>query len=71
LILLLRLDKKLCTGGVDDSDGEVGGFIEGAVVVLQEFVKLNPKCIKAFGKLKDKETCFEWEKPLLTLAKAT
>src|SRR3989344_2021165 len=25
--LLLRLDNKLCRGGVDDSDGTVGGFL--------------------------------------------
>jgi hypothetical protein len=63
--LLLRLDKKLCTGGVDDSDGEVGGFIEEVVDVLQEFAKLDPSCINAFNKLKNRETCFGWEKPLL------
>ena len=63
--LLLRLDKKLCTGGVDDSDGEVGGFIEEVAEVLQEFAKLDPSCIVAFDKLKNRETCFDWEKPLL------
>lgn len=64
--LLLRLDKKLCTGGVDDSDGEVGGFIEEIVSVLQEFVKLDSHCAAAFDKLKNRETCFDWEKPLLS-----
>lgn len=63
--LLIRLDKKLCTGGVDDSDGEVGGFIEEVVGVLQEFVRLDPSCTTAFEKLKNRETCFDWEKPLL------
>lgn len=63
--LLLRLDKKLSTGGVDDSDGTVGGFIEEVVTVLQEYVKLDPSCIKTFEKLKDCETCFGWEEPLL------
>ena len=67
--LLLRLDKKLCTGGVDDSDGEVGGFIEEVVDVLQEFTKLDPNCVNAFDKLKNRETCFGWEKPLLKLFK--
>ena len=67
--LLLRLDKKLCTGGVDDSDGEVGGFIEEVVEVLQEFAKLDPSCVNAFDKLKNRETCFGWEKPLLKLFK--
>ena len=37
--LLLRLDKKLSSGGVDDSDGTVGGFIEEAVKMLLEFAK--------------------------------
>ncbi len=65
--LLLRLDKKLSTGGVDDSDGTVGGFIEEVVAVLQDFAKLDPSCVKAFDKLKNKETCFGWEEPLLKI----
>lgn len=67
--LLLRLDKKLCTGGVDDSDGEVGGFIEEVISVLQKFAKLDPSCINAFEKLENRKTCFGWEKPLLTFRK--
>ncbi|HOW60187.1 MAG: SWIM zinc finger family protein [Candidatus Moraniibacteriota bacterium] len=65
--LLLRLDKKLCTGGVDDSDGTVGGFIEEVVVVLQEYAKLDPECKKALVVLEKTETCFGWEEPLLKL----
>lgn len=65
--LLLRLDRKLSTGGVDDSDGEVGGFIEEVVAVLQEFTKLDPSCVKVFDKLKNRETCFGWEEPLLKI----
>lgn len=65
--LLLRLDKKLCTGGVDDSDGEVGGFIEEVVGVLLEFAKLDSSCIKAFEELRNREMCFGWEQPLLNL----
>jgi hypothetical protein len=65
--LLLRLDKKLCTGGVDDSDGTVGGFIGEAVAVLKEYAQVDPACIKSFSKLKDRETCFGWEEPLLSL----
>lgn len=67
---LLKLDKKLTTGGVDDSDGTVGDFIGEAVDLLLEFSKFDPKCIKAFGKLKGKETCFGWEEPLLKIYKA-
>lgn len=63
--LLLRLDKKLSIGGVDDSDGTVGGFIEEVVAVLLDFAKLDPSCVKAFDKLKNREICFGWEEPLL------
>jgi hypothetical protein len=65
--LLLRLDNKLCQGGVDDSDGTVGGFVEETVGVLQEYAKLDPNCKEVFGSLKNKETCFGWEEPLLKL----
>lgn len=65
--LLLRLDKKLTSGGIDDSDGTVGGFIEEAVKILIEFTKIDPECIKEFGNLKGRETCFGWEDPLLEL----
>ena len=65
--VLLRLDKKLCTGGVDDSDGTVGGFIEAVVGVLHEFAKLDLRCIHAFNALKNRETSFGWEKPLLKM----
>lgn len=65
--LLLRLDEKVSRGGIDDSDGEVGGFMEETVAVLQEYAKLEPKCAKAFEILKSRETCFGWEEPLLKL----
>ncbi len=65
--VLLRLDNKLNTGGVDDSDGTVGGFIEDAANLLIEFAKAKPDCKKEFAALKGKETCFGWEEPLLKL----
>ncbi len=65
--VLLRLDKKLCTGGVDDSNGTVGGFIEEVVLMLQEYATLDQKCINAFEKLCGKETCFGWEEPLVKI----
>jgi len=68
--LLLRLDKKLCNGGVDDSDGIVGGFMEETVEVLKAYVKIDPACKNAFTVLKSKETCFGWEEPLLELIDA-
>jgi hypothetical protein len=65
--ILLRLDDKLCRGGVDDSDGNVGGFIEETVTMLNDFTKLDPNCTNAFHELKHRETCFGWEEPLLKL----
>ena len=67
--MLLRLDDRLCRGGVDDSDGTVGGFIEETVQVLKEYAKLNSSCVAAFNELKGKETCFGWEEPLLEFVK--
>ncbi len=65
--MLLRLDKKLCTGGVDDSDGTVGGFMGEVVNVLQEYYKLDPSCVNAFEKLCGQSTCFDWEAPLVKI----
>ena len=65
--LLLRLDHKLCCSGVDDSNGTVGGFIEDTVLVLKEFSRLDPSCVDTFHTLKDRETCFGWEAPLVEL----
>ncbi|MBI5456747.1 hypothetical protein HY969_03310 [Candidatus Kaiserbacteria bacterium] len=66
---LLKLDKKLCQGGVDDSDGTVGGFIESAVKMLEQFAALEPSCLGQFKILEDRETCFDWQEPLLKLAR--
>ena len=63
--LLLRLDKKLSYGGIDDSNGTVGGFMEEVVRVLTEYAKIDPGCLSTFGVLEGKETCFGWEEPLL------
>ena len=65
--LLLRLDEKLCRGGIDDSNGTVGGFVESVVGVLKKYARLDPACVKAFKKLADKETCFGWEAPLVEI----
>lgn len=65
--MLLRLDKKLCQGGVDDSNGTVGGFVYEVVDMLQEYAKLDSSCIKAFKKLCGQSTCFGWEEPLVKI----
>lgn len=64
--LLLRLDRSLAIGGVDDSDGTVGNFMTDVVEVLQEFAKLDDACKKAFAKLQGLNTCFGWEEPLIS-----
>lgn len=63
--MLLRLDRKLAHGGVDDSDGTVGDFMEGVVEVLKKFADLEPKCLISFKQLVGIESCFSWEYPLL------
>jgi len=68
--MLLKLDDKLCRGGIDDSDGTVGGFIEETVRALEEYAKLDSSCVIEFEKLKGRETCFGWEEPLLKLIEA-
>jgi hypothetical protein len=65
--ILLRLDRKLSTGGVDDSDGTVSGFIHEGVVVLKQFVYLDPACKKALYRLTHRPTSFDWENPLVEL----
>ena len=65
--LLLRLDKKLCTGGVDDSDGTVGSFMRELVEVLQEYARLDDLCISAFEDVCGAQTCFDWAEPLVKI----
>ncbi|MDA3803079.1 MAG: hypothetical protein PF488_04300 [Patescibacteria group bacterium] len=65
--ILLRLDKKLCEGCVDDSDGVVGGLIEELVVFLQEYVELDRECLQTFKKLCGVSTCFGWQEPLVRI----
>ncbi|MBI4090990.1 MAG: hypothetical protein HY422_03120 [Candidatus Komeilibacteria bacterium] len=69
ITMLLRLDDKLCRGGIDDSDGTVGGFIEEVVIMLAKYAVLDVDCKKVFRKLENKKTCFGWEQPLITLSK--
>lgn len=65
--LLLRLDKKLQIGGVDDSNGIVGGFMSEVVGLLEEFTHIDPACIDAFDPLAGIQTCFDWEEPLVRI----
>jgi len=66
--LLLRLDKKLRVGGVDDSNGIVGGFMSEVVRVLEEFAQIDAECIETFKELTGMGiTCFGWEEPLVRI----
>ena len=65
--LLLRLDKKLQVGGVDDSNGTVSGFMGEAVQMLMEYTRIDPACIETFELLTGKQTCFGWEEPLVRI----
>jgi hypothetical protein len=65
--MLLRLDERLSRGGVDDSDGTIGGFMEDVVRVLEEYAKFDQSCLSEFQVLKNKQTCFGWEESLTRL----
>jgi len=66
--LLLRLDRKLRVGGVDDSNGIVGGFMTQVVGMLEEYTRIDPDCIDAFKALIGiGNTCFQWEEPLIRI----
>ena len=65
--LLTRLEKKLSVGGVDDSNGIVGGLSGELVALLEEFARIEPACIDAFEPLCGKEYCFGWEGPLVRI----
>lgn len=66
---LLKLDDRICRGGVDDSNGTVGGFIEESVIMLLDYANIDPSCIKAFEILIQSDTCFDWEYTLVDLLK--
>jgi len=66
--LLLRLDRKLRVGGVDDSNGIVGGFMTQVVEMLEKYAQIDPDCINAFKLLIGIGiTCFQWEEPLVRI----
>ena len=65
--LLLRLERKLSVGGVDDSNGIVGGLAGELVALLEEFARIDPSCIDAFEPFCGKKYCFGWEEPLVTI----
>ena len=69
--LLLRLDRKLFHTAVDDSNGTIGGLMDGIVFMLQEYAELDANCIKSFKKLRNRDTGFGWEESLLEMLDMT
>ncbi|MCK5491912.1 MAG: SWIM zinc finger family protein [Candidatus Omnitrophica bacterium] len=66
--VLLRLEKKLIVGGVDDSNGIVGGFMSDVVQMVLKYVQIDPECVKAFKAIAGIGiTSFGWEEPLVRL----
>ncbi len=65
--LLIKIDKKLATGGVDDSDGTVGGFAFELAQVLVEFAKQDSRCIEAFDRLVEADMGFGFEEELVRI----
>ncbi|OFY50870.1 MAG: hypothetical protein A2W85_10270 [Bacteroidetes bacterium GWF2_41_31] len=65
--LLIRIDSKLATGGVDDSDGTVGGFAFELVQVLVEFFKQDHRCVEAFERLVKADMGFGFEDDLIRI----
>jgi len=65
--LLLRLERKLAVGGVDDSNGIVGKFVGELIALLEEFAKIDPSCIDVFEQLCEREDYFGWKESLIEL----
>lgn len=65
--LLMRLEKKLSVGGVDDSNGIVGCLAGEMVALLEEFARIDPAYIDSFEPLCGKQYCFGWEDSLVRL----
>lgn len=64
--MLWRLERKI-SGGVDDSDGTVGGFMEEVVMMLKDYASLDLNCVRAFHDLAGRKTSFGWEEPLVEM----
>ncbi len=65
--LLVRLEKKLTMGGVDDSDGTVGGFCNEAMCLLIDFADTNPKYAKHYKKLIGLDVAFDFQNEIADL----
>lgn len=64
--LLNRLEKKLSVGGVDDSNGIVGGLAGELIGLLEEFARIDPACIDTFEALCGNDA-FGWKESLVRM----
>lgn len=62
--LLVRLERKLLTGGVDDSNGIVSGLVGELAALLEDFARIDPACIDAFKALCGEDP-FSFRAPLV------
>lgn len=67
--LVLRISKKLATGGVDDSDGTVGGCVYEILAKLAEFAKEKPELKPIILEYSKDDTGFGFEDELRNMIK--
>ena len=62
--VIIKLDTKLATSGIDDSDGTIGELVEEIMELLSMFKESDPMLEKYIVDTFPKETNFGWEKEL-------
>lgn len=65
--LVLKLSKKLSHGGVDDSNGTVGGCIFSLVEQCGRYAKEKPELKSVIQKFAEDDTRFGFEEELLSI----
>lgn len=65
--LIIKLDDKLATSGIDDSDGTIGDLVEQIMELLSMFRVEDPNLKTYIINKFPKKTNFEWEKDLFTI----
>lgn len=65
--LVLKLDKRLAATGIDDSNGTVGGCVDGIVRHLASFATADPTLIPHLQTFAQAKTAFGFEDTLTSL----
>ena len=60
--LIIKLDDKLATSGIDDSDGTIGDLVEQIMELLSMFGDEDPNLKTYIINKFPRKTNFEWEK---------